>query len=35
MMKWVLENFKRDVADMSALLLAEPTANTVQKLIVR
>lgn len=27
-----LENFKRDVADMSALLLAEPTANTVQKI---
>ncbi|MFP5028599.1 hypothetical protein ACLFLG_00810 [Acinetobacter pittii] len=27
-----LENFKRDIADMSALLLAEPTANTVQKI---
>ncbi|MFP0967808.1 hypothetical protein ACLDZY_11975 [Acinetobacter baumannii] len=27
-----LENFKKDVADMSALLLAEPTANTVQKI---
>lgn len=27
-----LENFKRDFADMSALLLAEPTANTVQKI---